>query len=54
MVKMILELNEKNNRIVNLVKANKNFKNKNQAINFIIDYGSKYGSVIEVRKSDLI
>jgi len=43
MVQMIINLSEKENKIINLVKAQQEFKNKEQAINFIIkEYGTKH------------
>lgn len=36
MVQNIIKLSEKENRIINIVKAKKGMKNKNQALGFII------------------
>jgi hypothetical protein len=42
MVKAILSIDNKGNRILNIIKAKENFKNKSEALNFILDqYGKE-------------
>jgi hypothetical protein len=38
MVKNIIELNEEENRVINIVKAQHGFKDKNQALSIIIKH----------------
>lgn len=41
MVKAIVDINEKANRILNIIKAKENLKDKSESINFIIDQYEK-------------
>lgn len=43
MVKAIININEKGNRILNIIKAKENFNDKSEALNFILD---RYGKEI--------
>lgn len=42
MVKAIVNINEKGNRILNIIKAKENFKDKSETLNHILDqYGKE-------------
>ena len=37
MVQAIIELNERTNRVLNIIKAQRSFKNKSEAVEFVIE-----------------
>ena len=49
MVQAIIELNDNANRILNIVKAQNNFKNKSEAVEYILDEYAEMSSQPELR-----
>jgi hypothetical protein len=49
MVQAIIELNDNANRILNIVKAQHNFKNKSEAVRYILDEYAEMSSQPELK-----
>jgi hypothetical protein len=49
MVQAIIDLNDNANRILNIVKAQHNFKNKSQAVEYILDEYAEMSAQPELR-----
>jgi hypothetical protein len=49
MVQAIIELNDNSNRILNIIKAQHNFKNKSEAVEYVLDEYAEISSQPELK-----